>query len=365
MDFTNLIFIVAALTYIGITIYISNIVEVSRTQKIKSTQLRSVSFSDQNPQEARILRWLLYGLVAMIFVVGVIVLQAGFLSGMVSDQGEQFQDIPIPNVSAGAALFTFAVATAASIASYRLVTSSVTRALVQRLVGRWGNFNPDSSVHMTAAVLVLVICVYAVASFVLQGGISGFAEQIESSGISAGDVVFQAVLEVVIALLGVGLAIRRMPRETLKRLGLRIPTIRDVVWGVGIGLFFIVLLGVFGSIWEILTPAEQLAEQTAAAEQISQAFATLPLAFIMATSAAIGEEIWIRGAVQPIFGIPISSIFFMMLHTQYTLTPATLIILVLSIGLGLLRQRQSTVAAIIAHFVFNFVPLALTLAVSN
>src|SRR5262249_53261327 len=156
---------------------------------------------------------------------------------------------------------------------------------------------------------------------------------------------FQAVLEVVIALLGVGLALRRTPQQTFERLGLRVPTLSDIVWGIGVGLFFIGLLGVFGTIWENATSPEQLAEQTAAAEQISEAFPTLPLAFIMAASAAIGEEIWIRGALQPVFGIIISSIFFVLLHTQYTLTPATLIILVLSLGLGWLRQRQSTTAA--------------------
>lgn len=362
MDFTNLIFIIVALAYIGVTVYVANVVEVSRNQKRKATH---ISFEGHEPQEARILRWLLYGLVAMTFAVGLIVLQAGFLSGIASDLDERFQDIPLPTISPAGAVFTFVVAAAASIISYRLITSEVSRGQVQRLVGRWGNFSPDSGIHMTALVLILVISVYTVASFVLQGGISGFAEQIEISGIGAGDLIFQAVLQVVIALLGVGLAIRRTPQQTFERLGLRLPTAGDILWGVGIGLLFIMILGIFGTIWERLTPPEQLAEQTAAAEQISQAFATLPLAFIMAASAGIGEEIWIRGALQPVFGIPISSIFFVLLHTQYTLTPATLIILVLSLGLGWLRQRQSTTAAIIAHFVFNFIPLALAVAVSN
>ncbi len=365
MDFTNLIFIIVALAYIGATVYTANMVEVSRNQKIKADPTRPMPFEGQEPSEGRILRWLLYGLVAMTFILGLVVLQAGFLSGMASELDEQFQDIPLPSVSPAAAVFTFVLAVAVSVLSYRLINSEALRVRVQRLVGTWGNFKPDSSVHMTALVLMLVIAVYAVASFILQGGISGFAEQVETSGIGAGDVIFQAVLQVVIALLGVGLAFRRTPQQTFERLGLRLPTAGDILWGIGIGLLFIVILGIFGTIWESLTPAEQLAEQTAAAEQISQAFATLPLAFIMASSAAIGEEIWIRGALQPVFGIPISSIFFVLLHTQYTLTPATLIILILSLGLGWLRKRQSTTAAIIAHFVFNFVPLALAVAVST
>jgi membrane protease YdiL (CAAX protease family) len=365
MDFTNLVFITAILGYVGVTIYIANVVEVFRYQRINSSILRAAPHVVPEPREVRILRWLLYGLAVMTFAVGVVVLQAGFLSGIASDQNTQFQDVALPNISAPAAVFTFIVAAAASLISYRLITSEAARQQLQRLVGRWGDFKPESSVHVTASVLMLVISVYAVSSFVLQGGISGFAEQIETSGIGAGDVIFQAVLQVVVTLLGVGLAIRRTAQQTLERLALRLPTSGDIAWGVGVGILFIMMLGVFGSVWEALTSPEQLAEQTAAAEQISRAFSTLPLAFIMASSAAIGEEIWIRGALQPVFGIPISSIFFMLLHTQYTLTPATLIILILSLGLGWLRQRQSTTAAIIAHFVFNFVPLALAVLVSN
>jgi len=57
----------------------------------------------------------------------------------------------------------------------------------------------------------------------------------------------------------------------------------------------------------------------------------------------------------------LTSLFFALVHMQYTLTPATLIIFVVAVGLGILRRRQSTTAAIIAHFVYNFVQLALAI----
>jgi membrane protease YdiL (CAAX protease family) len=40
---------------------------------------------------------------------------------------------------------------------------------------------------------------------------------------------------------------------------------------------------------------------------------------------------------------------------QYAFTPASLILLVVSLGLGWVRQRQSTTASIFAHFVYNFI----------
>jgi membrane protease YdiL (CAAX protease family) len=41
---------------------------------------------------------------------------------------------------------------------------------------------------------------------------------------------------------------------------------------------------------------------------------------------------------------------------QYTLTPAILMILIAALGLAWLRERYSTTASIIAHFVYNFIP---------
>ena len=85
----------------------------------------------------------------------------------------------------------------------------------------------------------------------------------------------------------------------------------------------------------------------------------LLLGFVLAISSAAGEEILYRGALQPVYGIVLTSIFFALLHLQYTLTPASLLILIVGFALGWVRQRQSTSAAIIAHFVYNFIPFLL------
>jgi membrane protease YdiL (CAAX protease family) len=201
--------------------------------------------------------------------------------------------------------------------------------------------------------------VWVIAAFVLQGGLSGYAQSLQENAIRPLDLLSQAVLQVVIALLGVGLALRRTLSGVLERLALRLPTSADLVWGVGVGFLFIVLMFVFSALWAALTTPEVFTEQTQAVSQLNAAFATLPLAFVVALSAAVGEEIWIRGALQPVFGIVLTSVFFTVLHTQVALTPATLLIFALSLGLGWLRQRYSTTTAIVAHFVYNFIPLAL------
>jgi membrane protease YdiL (CAAX protease family) len=62
-----------------------------------------------------------------------------------------------------------------------------------------------------------------------------------------------------------------------------------------------------------------------------------------------------------VFGLWPTTIFFALVHIQYTLTPATLIIVVVGFGLGWLRRRYNTTPAIVTHFLYNFVSIALVI----
>jgi membrane protease YdiL (CAAX protease family) len=361
MDFTGLVFIGGLLSYVGITVYIANQVEAARLVQpapaYKSVQNEGTTggwFASPT-----LLRWLLLGLVGMMFILGLTVMQAALFGDMAAELS-QWEQMPLPEIDFLGGGITFLVALAASIASYFVVTSDVMRLRLQGWLGRWGGrYNPDSAVHTTAFVLMLAVVVWTLANFMLQGGVEGIAQDIQEDGLEAGDVIFQAVVEILITLLGVGLAIRRGVPETLARLGLRIPARQDITWGVGTGVSLLLFMLIFNAIWALVTSPEVLEQQTSAAEQLNLAFATLPLAFVLAASAALGEEIWIRGGLQPVFGLGVSSLFFAALHMQVAFTPAVLMILIVSAGLGWLRQRQSTTAAVIAHFCFNFVQLAL------
>ena len=82
----------------------------------------------------------------------------------------------------------------------------------------------------------------------------------------------------------------------------------------------------------------------------------------LSLTAAVSEEILFRGALQPVFGLPLTTVFFVTFHDQYTLSPAMLIVLSVGLGLALLRRYQSTTSAIIAHFIYNFVPVVIVIA---
>ena len=336
---------VFGLTYIGSLIYVANLVEAARYVRVPL--LNREAQPDPAPLVI-VLRWLLYGIIALTFFTGLLVLQTALIG-----------DTMGTSVSVASGLIVFIIALMMCALSYQIVVSENVRQWFERVIAPQGTYNPNSSVHNAAFILMLSMIVWTLVSFVLQGGISGMAEDLAASSIEAGDLLFQAVLQVVVALLGVGLAIRRDWLVTAERLGLRLPNRDDLVWGVGLGIACIVMMLTLNAIWVMLTSPEIIAEQTAATSQMNQMFATLPMAFTLAITAAIGEEIWVRGALQPIFGIVLTSVFFVVLHTQVTLTPGTLVIFLVSLVFGWLRQRHSTTAAIIAHFTFNFIPLAL------
>jgi hypothetical protein len=351
MDFSAFITLVVVLSTIGATVYLANLVEAKRTapQQVVSRGSTPPLSPYADTSQVTWLRWLLYSLIGLMFLGGLFYLQIALFSDLAAEAVAQNTGEVLSTFNTGWALVTFGLAAVGTFISVQVVSSESARARLRTFIG--DRYNPQSQVHTVAVVLVLVTTVYSISTLVTPVDVSADGD----------DLVFQMVLEVVIALLGVGFAIRRDVAETLQRLGLRVPTRADVIWGVGFGVLFIGLSTIVGLVWESLTPPEIFQEQTSGTQSITQAFTTIPLAFLLAATAAIGEEIWIRGALQPVFGVVISSVFFAVLHTQYTLTPAMLIILVLSFGLGWLRQRHSTTASIIAHFVFNFVPLSLAI----
>jgi membrane protease YdiL (CAAX protease family) len=332
MDISSIFTFVAALAYVGLTIYLANQEALTG-------------------ERGGLLRGLLYGVAGLSFLYGLYIFQIPYLP--------QLPDVQLPQVDATAAAVNLVLTIMLSLFSAQVVASQGFRARLRGLLPAGVAYDPDSPIHTTAWVLMLALVCIVIGGFVGGGGIAGMAQSIQETGVNFGDVLFENVVWLLAAALGVGLLLRRTPQQALARLGLRLPSPQDINWGIGVGiLLFMVIIGV-SAVWVQLVSPEELQQQTAASDQLAQAFNSLPLAFLISVVVAIGEEIFFRGALQPVFGLWLTSIFFAALHTQYTLTPATIVILITSLALGWLRQRQSTTASIIAHFVYNFIQLAL------
>jgi membrane protease YdiL (CAAX protease family) len=220
-------------------------------------------------------------------------------------------------------------------------------------------FQPESLVHMWGFVVVFYFVGSQVAYYFLASGLEGVAAGI---GVSYLSLSLNFIPQLLIPLLGVGLLVRRDPRAIMRRLGLTFPSIIDIgVAGIATALL-IGLVIVVGTIWMLSVSPETYQEQTEASEALAASVTTLGLAFMVAFTAGVGEELAFRGVLQPIFGFWFTAFVFVLGHTQYTLTPASLIILSVAIGFGLLRKYFSTTTAIMAHFLYNFTLLVLSLA---
>lgn len=342
--------------YIGGLTYLANLADI----QLFVGQAAGSAPTSSNTPYATIVRRMLFGLVAMLVMYGLYADQI-LAFNLPPETLEEFGISPEAITPLSLVFITTLVAIVGSVC-FLLITSLSTREKVRRLTGRFSRYNPQSQVHLVAMVLALCLVGYLFINFVIAGGLQGVARAIEENGLNLTTLIFQGLMFVIIALLGVGLVIRRTPLETANRLGLELPTPQNVVIGVIAGFLLIGAASVLTQVWLSLVTPEQYAQQTAAAAEISNQITTVQAVFVLSLTAALSEEILFRGALQPVFGLPLTTVFFVTFHDQYTLSPAMLVILSVGLGLALLRRYQSTTSAIIAHFIYNFVPVVIVLA---
>jgi membrane protease YdiL (CAAX protease family) len=221
-------------------------------------------------------------------------------------------------------------------------------------------FNPASTMHMIGLVLSVYLVGLTALQFALAGDLTELASEIGQTPVLE-EAVLQAALLYIVSAMGVGFLQRRAWRQTLARLGLVWPTWQQAAVGVGLGLALVAFqFGVLFA-WVLLAGEEAFAAQTQAADALTGEFDTLSSAFLISFTSSTSEEIAFRGALQPGLGVGLTSVVFALSHIQYALTPATLVILVLAVALGLLRERTNTTTAILCHFVYNFTGLSVAI----
>ncbi len=160
----------------------------------------------------------------------------------------------------------------------------------------------------------------------------------------------QLVGLVLLALAAVGFLIRRDARATLDRLG---------IGPMNLAYLGVALLGVVGlyalnggadwierrwfhAIWE---------EDRRVNEMIAGGLSGGGAA-LLGLTAGIGEEITMRGALQPKFGLIGTSLLFAVLHIQYSWF-GMVVIFLLGLVLGWIRKRTNTSVAITVHTLYD------------
>src|SRR5699024_2624361 len=124
--------------------------------------------------------------------------------------------------------------------------------------------------------------------------------------------------------------------------------------GVAIGLAAVVPAFVFSMIGSVLTSVlqpEVVEELSETMENMTSGIDNPAGAIVLGLASGIGEEVLFRGAIQPRFGIPLTTVLWVLLHTQYELTWVIAGLFLMGIMLGFIRKYVGTTAAIITHAV--------------
>jgi CAAX prenyl protease-like protein len=149
---------------------------------------------------------------------------------------------------------------------------------------------------------------------------------------------------------GVGFLVRRPLPATLARLGLRAPRASDLALVAG----GVVVLFLFNAAAERLQQS-YFPDQYQADQYVTRLIAgrlSRSETLLLGVSAGIGEEIALRGALQPRLGLLMTSILFGAVHVQYSWYGMA-VILVLGLVLGWIRRRASTTTAMMVHGLYD------------
>ena len=226
---------------------------------------------------------------------------------------------------------------------------------LRRWLARALPLDPRSFVHATALVAVVSLTLVSVVPLIVLGEPPLLAIVAQRDpGTLGGSLetdLYGLLWLVPAAFLAVGFPLVRDWPAARHRLGLVRPTLRQVGWAVPLAVALVVLVTGFEHLWDALglpvTDAE-LVERLFA-------YAAGPLgALVIGVTAGLGEELAVRGVLQPRLGLWLSNLLFTSLHAfQYGLD-GLVIVFFLGLVLGLVRRCSNTTTSAIVHGTYNF-----------
>jgi uncharacterized protein len=231
---------------------------------------------------------------------------------------------------------------------------------VRRAIARLIPIDPDRTVHAVALALTMMVVINMVVT--LGIGLSTLLDLMmerEEAGIPEDLALpltvlwIQQIMMALWGLIGVGWLSRRTFGEALQRLAIVVPRGNEVLVGIGVGFgsvfisgFLAAIAGQFGV--GVDPDVEALNELL-----LGPLFASVYGVVTVGLAAALGEETIFRGALQPRFGLILTTLIFAIVHSNYGLTISTLVVFVIGLIFGVLRQRYNTTTAMIAHATYN------------
>lgn len=220
---------------------------------------------------------------------------------------------------------------------------------------------PDHPVHLMALILATLLLGIDVTALFFAEVLSG--KNLPALGVL--DLFENELPFLVIALVGVGIFIRRSAGATMERLGLVVPA----WWHMGLalaaaGALFALSQGT-DQLNHLVLPAYAHEVDTTAQRIFGQL--NNPVGIVaLALLPGLCEDILFRGALQPRLGLVLTALLFTSIHTEYGLSLDTLAVLIAAVSLGLVRKYANTTASVACHTSYNLlVGIGLTGAALN
>jgi membrane protease YdiL (CAAX protease family) len=234
---------------------------------------------------------------------------------------------------------------------------------VRRRLARYLPLNPASFVHATALVLVLALILIPPVPLIVNGAPPLLSENVLASGAldqSTGELArsqaYSLLFIIYASFLVVGLFVRRNFAETLERLALVRPTARQVLFALGMAVVLVVAFGLLdraiAAVWHALGwPVTN----EAAYRQLFAGMLTPIGAVTAAVSAGVGEELAIRGVLQPVFGMVLPSLVFAALHAWQYSWDGLLSVFLAGLAFAWIRRSANTTTSAITHGVYDLI----------
>lgn len=208
---------------------------------------------------------------------------------------------------------------------------------------------PGHTARLTAS-LAVVLLLLPVPARLLIGDLMGVVAGSGKPLVDVSGLAVQLAGEVLFALAAVRLWVGRDFAAVRERLGLgRIGVRESLIAACGL----VAIMGVnAGMEWleHARFPALWQADQDMG--KLIAGDLGIATAIVLGVSAGVGEEVLVRGALQPRVGLLWASLLFACGHVQYTWF-GMLTIAMLGVTLGLIRSRANTTTAIVVHALYD------------
>jgi membrane protease YdiL (CAAX protease family) len=226
---------------------------------------------------------------------------------------------------------------------------------VRVLLARIGDFDPHDPVHFLGSGILLGAIGF------LGGQLISAPEPADVTGFEVGPIIVQGLFFVALAVIAVGYKIDRTLPMVIERLNITLPTVSGMLAAFGAVIIGFVLSAVGSALTQATNEAyaRDIQDSLEVITSSSPSYIAAPL---IGLSAGIGEELLFRGALQPRYGIVLSSLLFALLHSQYGFSFITLSTFLLGCTLGLLAKKYGVIHAIAAHTIYNMLAVIISAA---